>query len=267
MSVRASFRALPTMLRIGFSEALAYRAETFVWIAATTMPLVMLALWHTVAREAPIGGYGAPQMVGYFLSMFIVRQLTGSWAVWLINMEVRDGTLAQRMLRPVHPLVSYAVSAFAELPVRSFLAVPAATAALLVFAADQLARDPRTWALWAASIVGGWLITLFANFAIGCLALFVESSTKLMDVWLALYFVFSGYLFPVSLFPRAMRSAIDWLPFRYQLGLPVEIMTDRYDPAQALAMLGRQWLMVAAMLAIVAIVWRGGAKRFAAYGG
>jgi len=267
VSVRASVRAIPTILRVGFSEALAYRAETVVWIAATTMPLVMLALWHTVAREAPIGGYGASQMVGYFLSMFIVRQLTGSWAVWLINMEVRDGSLAQRLLRPVHPLVSYAVSALAELPVRSFLAVPVATVALVVFAGRQLTREPALWAAWVASIAGGWLITLFANLAIGCLALFVESSTKLMDVWLALYFVFSGYLFPVTLFPPAMRRAIDWLPFRYQLGLPVEIMTARYDLHGALAMLGRQWLMVGAMLAIVALVWRGGVKRFAAYGG
>ena len=267
MSLRASVRAIPTMLRVGFSEALAYRAETLVWIAATTMPLVMLALWHTVAREAPIAGFGASQMVGYFLSMFIVRQLTGSWAVWLINMEVRDGTLAQRMLRPVHPLLAYALSAFAELPVRSFLAVPLATVALVVFAGSQLVRDARLWALWILSILGAWLITLLANLAIGCLALFVESSTKMMDVWLALYFVFSGYLFPVALFPPAVRRAIDWLPFRYQLGLPVEIMTGRHDFATALAMLGHQWLMVLVMLAIVALVWRGGVKRFAAYGG
>jgi len=267
VSLRANLRAAPTILRIGFSEALAYRAETLVWIAATTMPLVMLALWHTVAREAPIGGYGASQMVGYFLSMFIVRQLTGSWAVWLINMEIRDGTLAQRLLRPVHPLLAYALSALAELPVRSFLAVPVATVALVVFARAELTHDPAIWALWVASILGGWLVTLLANLAIGCLALFVESTTKLMDVWLALYFVFSGYLFPVALFPPAMRGAIDWLPFRYQLGLPVELMTGRWDVHGALGMLERQWLVVFVMLGIVALVWRAGVKRFAAYGG
>jgi ABC-2 type transport system permease protein len=267
MSLRRTLRALPTILRVGFSEAVAYRAETIVWIAATTMPLVMLALWHAVAREAPIGRYGASQMVGYFLAMFVVRQLTGSWAVWLMNMEIRDGTLAQRLLRPVHPLLTYAISALAELPIRGILAVPLASVALVVFAGDQLTRDPALWGVWALSIVGGWLITLMANLAIGCLALFVESSTKIMDVWLALYFVFSGYLFPVDLFPAWMRHAIDWLPFRYQLGLPVEIMTNVYDVPHALAMLARQWAMVLAMGAVVALVWRRGVRRFAAYGG
>ena len=260
-------RALPTMLRIGFAEALAYRAEMIVWILSTTMPLVMLALWHAVAREAPVGPYGGHRFVAYFLAMFIVRQLTGSWAVWLINMEIRDGTLALRLLRPVHPLLSYAASSLAELPVRGLLAVPLAGVALAVLARDELTRDPVLWAIWCASIVGGWLITLFANFAIGCMALFLEQSTKVMDVWLALFFVFSGYLVPVELFPPTLRAALDWMPFRYQLGLPVELMIGAHDHGAALGLLARQWAIAAVLLACVGLIWRRGVARFAAFGG
>ncbi len=267
MSVRASVRALPTLLRIGVSEAVAYRAEMLVWVAATTMPLVMLALWHAVARTAPVGRFGGQQFVAYFLAMFVVRQLTGSWVVWLINSEVRDGTLALRLLRPIHPLLAYATSSLAELPVRGLLAVPLACVALWVFAGAQLTRDPLLWAAWAASVVGAWLITLAANCAIGCLALFIESSSKVMDAWLALYFVLSGYIVPVELFPHRMRAVIDWLPFRYQLGLPVELMTGAHGHAEAVSLLARQWGMVAVMFALVAVVWRQGVRRFDAYGG
>ncbi|NRD47887.1 ABC transporter permease, partial [Corallococcus exiguus] len=49
MSLRTALKALPTMLRIGFSEAVAYRAEMIIWVLATTMPLIMLALWSAVA--------------------------------------------------------------------------------------------------------------------------------------------------------------------------------------------------------------------------
>ena len=41
--------ALPTLLRVGLSEVVAYRAEFVVWILTTNMPLVMLAIWHAVA--------------------------------------------------------------------------------------------------------------------------------------------------------------------------------------------------------------------------
>ena len=56
------------------------------------MPLVMLALWSTVASEAPVGRYGQPEFVAYFLVTFIVRQLTGSWVFYEMNFAVRNGT-------------------------------------------------------------------------------------------------------------------------------------------------------------------------------
>ena len=51
-------RAYPTLLRVGVSEVVAYRAEFLVWILTTNMPLVMLALWHAVAAEGPVGRFG-----------------------------------------------------------------------------------------------------------------------------------------------------------------------------------------------------------------
>ena len=90
MSLRATARAFPTLLRVGLADAVAYRAEMLVWFLATTMPLVMLAIWSAVARDAPVGPYGQPQFVAYFLATFIVRQITGSWVFYEMNFEVRN---------------------------------------------------------------------------------------------------------------------------------------------------------------------------------
>ena len=86
MSTLGSLRALPALLRAGALEAVAYRAETLVWALTSTMPLIMLALFDAVARDGPLGRYGAPQFTAYFLATFVVRQLTSSWVSWQINM-------------------------------------------------------------------------------------------------------------------------------------------------------------------------------------
>jgi ABC-2 type transport system permease protein len=117
------------------------------------------------------------------------------------------------------------------------------------------------------SVAGAWLITLFVNLVIGSLALFVESSMKLMDAWLVFFFVLSGYLVPIDLFPPGLRAVVDWLPFRFQLGLPVEIMTGAHHVWQAVALLARQWAWVAVGLGATSLTWRHGMRRFAAYGG
>jgi ABC-2 type transport system permease protein len=267
MSVRAAFRAFPTLLRVGFADAVAYRAEMIVWVLATTMPLVMLALWTTVAEGAPIGRFGEAQFIAYFLSTFIVRQLTGSWAFYEMNFEVRNGTLAMRLLRPVHPLWAYAAEGLAAMPMRFAISLPVALIALGVVGRSAVTHDPLTWLLWIASVAGAWLITLFVNFIIGSLSLFVESTMKLMDAWLVFYFVLSGYLIPIDLFPHTLRGVVDWLPFRFQIGLPVELMIGAHDHRSALLLLARQWGWVAVGLGATSLVWRRGLHHFASYGG
>ena len=121
--------------------------------------------------------------------------------------------------------------------------------------------------MWILSIAGAWLITLLINLIMGCLAFFIESSGKIMDAWVALYFVFSGYTVPVELFPRALRAAMDVLPFRYQLGFPVEVLIGLHAREEAASLLLRQWVLVLVLFAILAIVWRRGVRRFEAYGG
>ena len=267
MKLRNVLRAMPTLLRVGFAGAVAYRAEMLVWVLATTMPLIMLALWSAVVRDSPVGRYGQPELISYFLATFIVRQITGSWAFYEISFEIRNGTLAMRLLRPIHPLLVYAVESVAAMPLRFLVAIPVAVAALALVGPTAVTHDAKLWCLWVAAATGAWMLTLLLNLIIGCMSFFIESSMKLMDAWLVFFFVLSGYLIPIDLFPGGLRAIVDWLPFRYQLGLPVELMIGAHAPRAALALVARQWAWVFVGLGATAALWRRGLRQFAAHGG
>jgi ABC-2 type transport system permease protein len=262
-----TLRALPTMLRIGFHEAMAYRAELLVWMLTTTMPLIMLPLWQAVAETGPVGGYDTDRFTAYFLYAFIVRQLTAVWASWTLNYEVVHGTLAMRLMRPVHPFWAYAVESLSALPLRLAIALPLAVLVLWITAARHVVTSPALALVGLLAIVGAWCISFCANLAIGALSLYTQSSIKLMDAWLAGYFVMSGYLVPLALFPETVRDLPDWLPFRYQLGFPVELWSGSLSLETALSQLAAQWCWVAILAAIAAAVWRGGLARFSAVSG
>lgn len=269
MSARAVLRAAPTVLRVGLAEAVAYRAELVVWVLTTTMPFVMLAIFSAAARDGPIGAYGQRELAAYFLSTFIVRQITGSWAGWQLNVDIREGTLATRMLRPIPPLVGYALEHLAAVPMRALAAAPVVALLFVTSARAGLSRDPAVWALLLVSLLFAWLLTLLLNFAIGCLAFFVESSRRVLDVYLAVFFVASGYLVPIDVFPPWARRALELMPFRHQVALPVEMMVGRYDGrVGALAVeLAVQAGWVAVALALAALTWSRGARRYGAFGG
>ena len=267
MSARGVLKALPTLLRVGVSEAVAYRAEVFVWVLSTTMPFISMALWTAVARHEPVGRYDAKDFVSYFLAVFVVRQLTGAWAAWQINYEVRQGTLAMRLLRPISPLWSYAAENLGGIPLRILVVLP-----VLLFSVFQVGPGgvPQTawgWALVVPALLGGWLIAFLANVLIGAASFFIESSNRLLDIWFALFLVCSGYLYPVELFPPALRHVLDWLPFRYQISLGAQLMTNTHSLEVALGLLARQWLWVGALFVLAVGAWTRGLKRFAAFGG
>jgi len=260
-------RAFPTLLRVGFAEAIAYRGEFLIWILSTNMPVIMLFLWSAVAREQPIGRFGQKEFGAYFLTTLMVRLITGSWVVWEMNYEIRQGTLARRLLRPLHPFFTYAAENLAAVPLRLLLCVPIAAASAAWLGTSQLSHHFLHWLMLPLAVVGGWAITFTTMCLIGTLGLYWESSLALMRLWFGLFFILSGYTIPLSLFPGWLHDVIVWLPFRFQLSLAVEIALGLTPPARALALLAVQWLYVGLLLGGSLLLWQRGLRRYAAFGG
>jgi ABC-2 type transport system permease protein len=258
------FRAL---LHAGAAETTAYRGEVITWLLSTTQPLIMAAFFSAICAEAPLGRFDERSIGAYFLAAFIVRTATGSFVSRRINLEIRDGTLATRLLRPVHPLVAYTAESVAAFPTRLAVIVPASIALVVAFGRSGLSHDPLAYPLFVAALAGAFALSLLVSLAVGGLAFYVDQSDKVMDAYLTGLFVLSGYMVPIELFPASLRALIDWLPFRYQIGLPVEILVGALPRNQAIGLLLRQWTMVAVALALVTTLWRRGFARYTAHGG
>ena len=267
MSVSASLRAMPTMLRVGLAETIAYRAEMIVWILTTTMPLVMLALWTSVAAEAPFAGFTELDFVAYYLAALIVRTLASNWVAWQLAEEIRTGTLSMRLLRPVHPLAGLFATQAAGVPLRMIVVLPVVIALALSDGAAVVVGDPARLGLFTLSLIGAWLLTFFTFITIGALSFYLEKSIALAEVYFGIFMVMSGYLIPLELMPPWLRTAADWLPFRYMMGGPVEILIGRHPTLTGAAgVLAAQWAWTAIMATLAAVTWRRGLRRYEAFG-
>lgn len=262
-----TIRAFPALLRVGFADALAYRAEFLVWVLAYTMPLIMLALWTAVAREAPVGRFGEREFQAYFLATLVVRLGTGAWVIWDMNMEVRQGTLQKRLLRPMHPLITYLAENMAAIPMRILVVTPISILSLAFLGLDVLSDDPLQLAIIPLSLFGAFLLNFFAMACIGSLSLYWESSIAVFDLWLGLYTVFSGYVMPLEFFPESMRAFVGLLPFRQMLAFPVENLLGLSSRAESLTDLVLQWGYAALFMVLSVLIWRSGTRRYGAFGG
>jgi ABC-2 type transport system permease protein len=260
-------RAFPALLRVGVAEVVAYRAEFLVWILTTNMPLVMLALWHAVAADGPVGRFDQARFTAYYLGVLVVRLATSNWMAWQMSMEIRDGTLSAKLLRPIHPLYAYAVDHISAVPMRLVVVSPI-VAILFATSWGRLVRhDPRLLLILAASIAGAWLLMYFSMVLLGSLAFYVDSALGVFELWIGLHGLFSGYLIPLEVMPPWFRALANVLPFRFMLAFPVETLVGLLSPGQALRQLAAQGLYVLLLGVLALRVWRAGVKRFAAFGG
>ena len=266
-TARHMLRAYPALLRVGFADMFAYRAELVVWLLTMNMPLVMMALWTAVAASGPVGRFGQREFVAYYLGMLLVRILTGSWLVWELTMEIRQGTLAPRLLRPIHPLWAHSAMQVAAVPLRALLVSPLVL--VLYWAAGERLplHEPARLAIAVAAIAGAWVLLFLIMAIIGTLAAYVESALSIFDVWLGAQAILSGFLVPLELLPPWVAQAARYLPFRYILGFPVETLIGLESTTNALRDLGVQALFIAGSLVAALALWRAALKRFAAFGG
>ncbi len=259
-------RAFPTMLRIGFAELVAYRGEVLIWIMTTTMPLIMYAMWSTIAREAPVGRFDESTFAAYFLCTLVVRQLTSAWVVWELNFVIRKGELSTLLLRPVHPLVYYAAQNLGALPFRFVILVPLTLGAFMVFPKMSIHTEPWRISLALLSVVLAWFLIFLVQSMLGLLALYTEQSLSFQEAWYGIWAILSGYLIPLELIPEVQAVAL-WLPFRAMGSLPTEIILGHLDTnglAQGiLVQIG--WATV--MILLVQAVWKRAIRRYEAFGG
>jgi ABC-2 type transport system permease protein len=72
---------------------------------------------------------------------------------------------------------------------------------------------------------------------------------------------------PLELFPGWLATLARFLPFRYMLAFPVEMVIGMTPRGEALRELAIQWAFVALLAVAARLVWRSGLRRFAAFGG
>ena len=111
-----------------------------------------------------------------------------------------SGTLASRLLKPIHPLLAYSAENLAAIPLRALFALPVAVIGLASGGA-HLPHGAFSFAALAAALAGAWFLSFFVMAVIGMLSFFIDSSASVFEVWLACFMLLSGYLVPLDLFP------------------------------------------------------------------
>jgi ABC-2 type transport system permease protein len=244
-------------------------ARSFFWLLAfgwMIPPLIYLLVWSTAAGEGQLGGLERDTVIVYYLVLIVVNQFTYSVANWTVGDLIREGLLNPLLLRPLHPFWDAMANDLAGKAVFLSFIVPV-TAVLGLVLQPRVAIDSTELLLFVPALVMAWLLRFLWGYWIALLAFWSTRADALLALQDAFIFLLAGHVAPLALLPPALQTAARWLPFRYMVGFPVEVLTGQLSPSAT----GQGLLVQAAWLAAAAglctIAWRAGVRRYAAIGG
>lgn len=229
-------------------------------------PLVALFAWTAAAGDGSLGGLTRAGFAGYYLVLVLVNQFTFAQANWTLGDVIREGSLNFWLLKPMPAIYNVLSAEVAGKTVTLAFLVPVVAGLSLVLR-PNIEADGLHILLFIPVLLMAWGLRFLWGCWLAMLAFWSSRADALLALQDALVFLLAGIAAPVSLLPGALQVAARWLPFRYMVSFPVEVLTQNLTPAQILSGMAAQAGWLAAALLLTVILWRVGLRRYSAIGG
>lgn len=241
----------------------------FFWTLAVSWmmgPLVFLFVWMAASAAGSVGGLEKNDFVFYYLSLILVNQLSYPCSHWVIGENIQAGTLSTWLMRPL-PMIFEAVAADIALKIVCMPVVIVMVAVLAVFLGFGSAAASAGLLLFIPALLMSCLLRFLSSYMVSLLAFWTEKIDALLAVNDTLIFLLAGQVAPTVLLPGILGTVSSFLPFRYMLGFPVEVLSGMLSFPDVIKGLCIQafWLIIIVILHRV--VYSRGIRRYTAIGG
>jgi ABC-2 type transport system permease protein len=266
------FRRYRRFTRNSVSRLLSYRANVLLYIFGSILQTVVLFyLWRAVyssSGEASLHGFSFPEMVFYLVATTATLAVTRVDAGELIADEVREGSIAMNLVRPI----DYRCRVFFDALGTSaynmvFVGLPAIVALLLI-GASYAGEAPRlAMAPFGLALLSSFLLNFVYSFCFGLLAFVTTNMWGMARLEMVVATLLSGGLIPLVFFPDWLRGVAGFLPWASMAYVPVMALLGKLEGVGLLRALALQAAWILFFWWLSGFAWDRLLRRLAVNGG
>ncbi len=268
---RFSLAALADYYRHEFAASLAanlaYRGAVAIWVLSVIIePLVLIAVWRTVAGSGTTGSYTAAQFVGYYLVLMVVGHLTFIWHMWEFEFRIRTGAFSPLLLRPVHPIHHDVCQTLSYKLVGLVGLLPAAVLLAVLFGADLSGTTPGAVLAFLPALLLAMVLRFLVEWCLALAAFWLTKVSALNAVYASLFTFLAGQFAPLEVLPGWLQSVAVWTPFPWTLAFPVEVLLGRRPGGELVLGYAAQLIWIAVAVVALRLLWGRATRRYSAVG-
>lgn len=235
--------------------------------------LIMYYLWMAIFNSSiseEIKGFTSSEMVIYIVISYITSQIINITIEGTVASEIRDGSVAVNLIRPISYKKRVFSESLGEVLLRCITIILPLWSGFLIYrfiTVRELPPNIGTIVLFLISLLLGYMIMFLFNFIFGLSAFFVTYIWGFMICKGVILRFFSGELIPIVFFPDAVQKALQYLPFSAINYTPVMIYMGKFTKDQLISALFVQVIWVIILFLLMNILWKSAIKRLTVLGG
>ncbi len=258
----------------GIQEVATYRINWIFFMLGNALAcFVSYFIWSAVYESGGGGsmsGFTMPQMVVYIVLMFLTGTVIASDAAYVVGEEIRDGTIAMRLIKPVSYNATFLFQELGnKLPTEIAIAAPMIIAVEIIrtVLSGEVQFSALSLVLYLFSCVLAYLINFYFNICFGFIAFVIKYLWGANMMKNAVIGFLSGTVIPLSFLPGALEKVFLFLPFSSLNYTPVMIYMGKYSGARLWYYIGLQAFWALFFFVLSKLLWKASVKRLTVQGG
>lgn len=255
----------------GLRAALEYRVNFFLTLAGAIAPVIIQTiLWIALYGDDPstsFFGFTFTQMVAYTVIAQLVSRLVRTGFEYDINWEIKTGTLDRYLVKPIG-YFGYRLFSFIgdKIVQTAFMGIFLAGAVVILISVLDFNLPLISLLLFIPSLMMAFLLNFLIFWCVALIGFWLTEIGYLFEAVRIIIIAVSGGILPLSVFGPTVSHVLMFLPFRFTIQFPTEVLASRITPVIAIYSLGLASLWVLILIIIGQCIWARGIRRFAAVG-
>lgn len=272
--MRRKLKIYTPFINAGMQEMSTYRANWLFYILGDVLAcFVSFFVWEAVFISnggESFMGFDKSDMVVYIFMSFLTGQVISSGGTYNIGEEVKDGSIAMRMIKPI----SYnATFLFQEIGNKLmeigviFIPLVAGVEIYRFAVTGELKFDILKFLIYLVCCVFAYAINFFFNICYGFTAFVFKNlwgSNMLKNTVVSFL---SGAIIPLAFLPEVLKNVLICLPFSSLTYTPVMIYMGMYTGYELLFFAGVQIFWAVVFWLLSKVIWKCVINRLSIQGG